>query len=102
VNRAFAFSGNGAAVGLVVVALFWPSAAARSNPSRPNQIQRPRIKDTGLAGTFAKATLGISSIEPALQNVFRKYAFSFQKHRFVLISSEIHFHLFIELPLILF
>jgi hypothetical protein len=79
-----------------------PPVSSRSNLSRPNQIQRPGLEDTGLAGVFVKEPLGILSIEPAVQNAFRKYAFPFRKRRFVLISSEIRFQLFTELPLILF
>jgi hypothetical protein len=55
-NRAFAFSGDGAAAGLTVGPLFRPSAATgcfRSDPIHPFCIQRLRLADTGSAGDFA-------------------------------------------------
>jgi hypothetical protein len=38
----------------------------RCDLSRSNLIQRPRIKDTGSVGTFAKESLEILNIEPAV------------------------------------
>jgi hypothetical protein len=69
VHRAFVFSGDGAAAELVAGVFFRPERrrlTPRFNLERPNQIQRPRFKDTGSAGVFVKESLEILRIKPAV------------------------------------
>jgi hypothetical protein len=65
VNHKIAFSGDGAAVGLEVAALFRSEHRRRpiqSDPIHPSRIQRLRLVDTGSAGGFAKESLHFSII----------------------------------------
>jgi hypothetical protein len=59
----------------------------------------PGLEVTGSAGTFAKESLEILNIEPAVQGVFPNCVFFFVKRSLISVTSEIRFHLFTVLPL---